>query len=171
MKAKIILTVGPSNSGKSDFARFYAKNGRNVYVLNRDDIRLSLFGLNTLKEYSMTLFKERLVTKIQLSMALDILEESNNLNYNSDVTIIVADTNLSKDVRKTWRSFAESHDASFKLFYDWPSLCTDGRVSRTAKIIPIEELLRRNNLRTGNAVPTDIILNQQRKFIQFLDSQ
>lgn len=162
---KLILTIGPSNCGKSYFASMYAKNNKDkehVIVLNRDEIRLSIFGLSTLKEYRLHRINEKLVTEIQKSIADNSLIAYKNTP--TPITIIVADTNLNRLSRRFWTEYAQNNNLELVLKHDWSS----------DEIIDLEILLERNRRRIKdgkpNPVPEYVILAQYERYLEYIDS-
>ncbi|QHJ78831.1 MAG: hypothetical protein [Caudoviricetes sp.] len=106
--SKIILTVGPSASGKSTWASDYArKNKSRVVILNRDDIRRSMFSFSKWSDYKFKKSTEALVTKYQQKMAIESLD--------AGFQIIIADTNLNPKYREYWKDLAKSRNICFEI--------------------------------------------------------
>lgn len=171
-KNKLVLTVGPSSSGKSTYARSVAESIENTFILNRDEIRLSMFGLQTLKEYKHSRKMESLVTEIQVNTFKSI----NKLFANSteNFVIIVADTNLNPVTRHLWDSLANEYNMELVFVYNWHELSTDHNEWVQLKdkpCIPLDILLDRNKLRGNNPVPENVIVRQYARYMEFLEEQ
>lgn len=106
--SKVILTVGPSASGKTTWANEQVrKNKGKIVNLNRDDIRRTLFVFNQWKDYKFTNAREGLVTDTQFAMARSALTRG--------MTIIVSDTNLNPAFRAKWEELAKEFKVAFEL--------------------------------------------------------
>ena len=69
---EVILTVGCPGSGKTTWAKEYARKNSGV-IFNRDDMRLSMFGFDARNEYKYTKAREKSVTSSQFASALATL--------------------------------------------------------------------------------------------------
>jgi predicted kinase len=85
MRELLLLSALPG-SGKSSWAKLYAKEHKNVKIVSSDAIRIRLFGSQ--KNFS----NEPLVWKT-------FLEDLQNLGQEDDVTVIVDSTNLNNYYR------------------------------------------------------------------------
>lgn len=102
-KAKLILTVGLSGSGKSTWAaQFVAEDPVNRVEVNRDDIRLRLYGREDMYKGS-----ESRVTEVQLSVVESVLREGK--------TVVVSDTNLVSGYRTPFYKLANKYGAELVL--------------------------------------------------------
>lgn len=97
MKAE--LTVGIPASGKSTWAKEQLK-ARNVFEINRDDIRKSLFGFENYADYKFSRKNEQKVTE----KAEEMIRDAATIGAD----IIVSDTNLNPVFRNKLISFCES---------------------------------------------------------------
>jgi predicted kinase len=104
-KNKLIILQGPPASGKSTFAKDYAKENKNCIIVNRDNIRLMTKGFYDCKNY------EDYISEIEISCV------KNGLNMGYDV--IVDATNLNHKTISKWEKLANdiSVDIEFKEFY------------------------------------------------------
>lgn len=171
-KNKLILTVGPSSSGKSTYARYMAEYIEPTFILNRDEIRLSMFGLRTLKEYKHSREMESLVTEIQINTFKSIIKTFTN-RYDH-FRIIIADTNLNPATRHLWDSLANEYNMELVFVYNWHELSTDHNEwvhMKGKSCIPLDILLDRNKLRGNNPVPENVIIRQYARYMEFLEEQ
>lgn len=141
---KAIVTVGISASGKSTFAKEWAKKN-NAVISNRDDLRFSLTGASDWSEYKFNKQTEAMITAIQL----DTMTLAAKRNQN----IIMADTNLNKTYR----------DVLIKNL-------TDIGFDVEIKTFPItlEEAWRRDSLRV-NGVGHLVIYKQYQQWLEYTD--
>ena len=95
---ELIFTVGLPASGKTKWATDFIKRKNNYSELkfvnvNRDDIRMQLFGANTSPDYDFKNNKETLVSDVQECMIISAFKKG--------ISVIVSDTNLNtKSVNK-----------------------------------------------------------------------
>lgn len=114
---KLILTIGPSASGKSTWAeQFCLKNPEFVNV-NRDDIRINLYGKD-----KMFLGDENLVTRLHRGDIYYALT--------SGKSVVVSDTNLRKARNEELVSFCRNVvpdiEVGYQYFLDVPlSVCIE----------------------------------------------
>lgn len=140
---KITLTVGVSGSGKSTWAASQVrKSGGKTIQLNRDDVRFSLFCVDTWAQYHFTAQREGLVSKIIEAAARRAVDNKQN--------IIVSDTNLNPATRQKWADFAKEHGYEFELHY---MPCT------------WDELIARNTVRGARALPEKVLKKQYSEFM------
>lgn len=129
---ELILCRGIPASGKSTFAKAWVHAGEKRVRVNRDDIRLHMFGkLHGVNEVFVTRIEDRMVTTA----------------LKSGYSVIVDDTNIKHEYCK--RLAGLGHDLKV-------------RVSIKQFDIELSEALRRNNIRHengGNHVPEDVIRN------------
>lgn len=95
----VTLTVGIPASGKTTWARQFARDNKNVVITSRDDIR------NTHGWKSG--FDENRVTRIQRSQIEAALLEG--------MDVIVADTNINPEFRRQLVKFCHEHGADVEL--------------------------------------------------------
>lgn len=136
----ILLTVGPSCSGKTTYAEKVTRESDGKVVnINRDDLRMMLYPVGY-HNYKFTKAREDHVTTVAQSMAETALS--------SGRSVIISDTNLDPNRWDYWKALATKHDASFLVshFSVEPS-----------------ELLRRNTARE-RSIPESVILKQVEKF-------
>lgn len=143
---QIILTIGCPGSGKSTWAKEYARTHPGFYVVNRDNIRVGLMGIEARNEYKYSKAKERIVTNMQLDMAQRILETDGTKG------VIIADTNLNASRISLWKEFAKTHNCSLhEEVFDVPWL----------------ELLKRNLHRGEGAVPVPVLRSMFWAFCEY----
>jgi predicted kinase len=120
MMSEVILTVGLPASGKSTWAREEVKRSKSEkMIVNRDDLRKMLFGLETLKKYRYSNEKEKIVTAVQHAIATMLLDRGKS--------VIVADTNLNSRAHADYAHLAGQFDAKIteKLFTEHPRVLID----------------------------------------------
>lgn len=143
---ELILTIGAPGSGKSTWAKEYARNNSGV-VFNRDDMRLSMFGVENRNEYKYTKAREKAVSVAQFASALA------TIHCSGVKCLIVADTNLNPNTRKAWADFCSEH--GFKLtevpFHE-----------------PLHVLFERNFYRGKDAVPLQVIRDMHQKMREYM---
>lgn len=136
------LTIGATSSGKSTYAHQRVRESKGTVVnVNRDDIRRTLFQINSWKQYTFSSDREALVTAVQRQMAISALTQGKS--------VIVSDTNLKPEFRETWVQLAKEHGAEYK---------------ETWFPVALEELKERNAKRGGWSVHADVV---ERMFNQF----
>lgn len=135
-----ILTIGISASGKTTKAKEMCRTNPNFVNLNRDDLRVALFGYNSTGEYKFSKEREKTVTNMQFAMGLNAISTGKS--------IIVSDTNLSEKTRTKWKSFCDTHKVTYaeEIFHTDVEVCQE-----------------RNALR-ANGVPPSIIYKQWQQF-------
>lgn len=141
--SKVILTIGPSSSGKTTWAREQVRKNPGKYInLNRDDVRFALFCADEWSQYKFTAAREQMVTE-QIERTAERAMELNQ-------TIIISDTNLNPATRQKWADFAKKHNAVYEqeVFH-----CT------------YQELLRRNLTRGKYAMQENVIKKQFETFM------
>lgn len=133
---QLIVTVGCPGSGKSTWAKEYARTHPGFYVVNRDNIRVGLMGITARNEYKYSKAREKLVTEIMERQILAIMAKEGTKG------VIVADTNLNEDRRSILEIYADSNGWSYhEEVFDVPWL----------------ELMKRNLYRGEGAVPIDVL--------------
>lgn len=109
---KAIICVGPPASGKSKWTReFMELDDRAMWIeVNRDQARMGLFELTTLRNYKFTKMRESLVTLECTAGYKDAAERGYNL--------IVSDTNLNPGRREALERHLESlgYEVEIKTF-------------------------------------------------------
>ena len=135
------ITVGASCSGKTTYAEARARD-KGFININRDDLRMSLFGLKSMHDYKFTKAKENMVTAAQTSIAGSALAEGKS--------VIISDTNINPGGWEVWKAMAKRFNATFVPTY-FP--------------VPLKELLERNTKR-DRSLPVKIIKQQVERFEQ-----
>lgn len=87
----VFILIGPSGSGKSTWAYEYMRVRKNVVVVNRDSLRISLFSIKDSRDYydyyeRNTKLKEKLVHETYCNIISNAIE--------NEYTIILDNTNL-----------------------------------------------------------------------------
>lgn len=86
---KAIITIGVTSSGKTTFAEKTIKQSRGKMVnVNRDDTRISLFSINSWKNYNFSREREELVTRV----CMDKIRSAHAMNRD----VVISDTNLNE---------------------------------------------------------------------------
>ncbi len=137
---KAILTVGCSGSGKSTWASMQ----KNVFVINRDEIRWEVSGVFGWKEYKFNKETEKRVTEIQHSR---IKEAAAN-----GMDIIIADTNLNLKIRENIFSFCMQHGYEVE-YKEFPAT--------------LEELWNRDRFRGVFSVGRDVLYKQWQNWLEY----
>jgi predicted kinase len=140
---KAIITVGISASGKSTWAKEYAKKNKAI-ISCRDDLRFSLTGASGWGEYKFDKKIENTITRLQ--------HDTFGLAQIYGKDIIVADTNLNKETRENL------HELLYQLKYD---------VEILPFPITLEEAWKRDGLR-ANGVGRDVIYKQWQQWLEFI---
>ncbi|UOX40340.1 polynucleotide kinase [Aeromonas phage AhFM11] len=144
MTQKVILTVGPTCSGKTTWAEEQVRLAPTKFVnLNRDDFRFSLFGARTWSEYKFNKNNEAIVGKAIKDAAIAAIELSRS--------VIISDTNMSESVQAEWKTFADEQGCEFVLQYFAPGLLTT--------------LLERNRYKGNRALPEHVVKEQYARYI------
>jgi len=140
---KAVVTIGISASGKSTFAREWAKKN-NAVITNRDDLRFSLTGAKDWSEYKFNKHTEKLITSIQ--------HDTINLAAVAKKDIIVADTNLNKTYRDKLIELLTTlgYEVEIKTFP-----------------ITLEEAWKRDSLR-ANGVGHHVIYRQYQQWLEYV---
>jgi predicted kinase len=140
---KAIVTVGISSSGKSQWAKEYAKKNKAI-ISNRDDMRFSLTGCSGCGDYKFDKKIESIITCQQTNLAMVASKLGKDL--------IVADTNLNPDYRNTLVTNLE--DLGYEVeIKDFP--------------ITLEEAWKRNAIR-ANSVNHDVIYKQWQQWLKYI---
>ena len=130
---EVILTIGIPASGKTTWARNYAKDDPNTVIVSRDDIRAAHgFTYDLPKEQIAK--NEAFVTKVQHNQIEAALQDGMN--------VIVADTNINSKFRNKLIKFCHEHGADVVLI-PFP--------------IPLDEAIVRDNKRPDR-VGADVIV-------------
>ena len=137
-----IVTVGVPCSGKSTWADEFVAARENWVKIERDEIRMKLFGLDDYSLYRHCKDNEQLVTNC-FNQLLQVCADGN-------LNVVSADTNINPKFRKQLLTKLEDlgYDVKIKKFH-----------------VSLEEALERNKHRDGKFIPEDIIQNMQARFI------
>lgn len=137
--ANLHLTRGVPASGKTTYAQFWVSVGPRRVRVNRDDLRMELFGVYWGEEVD-----ENVVTKVQHSRVKTLLE--------NDFDVVVDDTNLRAKTVKAWLKVAQEAGA-YVTYEDFP-VSVDEAIARDW----------RRGAEGGRSVGEDVI----RKFFRFM---
>ena len=129
-----IVTIGIPCSGKSTWADQFVVERENWVKIERDEIRMRLFGLDDYNLYRHEKDNEQLVTNC-FDQLLQVCSDGN-------LNVVIADTNINPKFRKQLLTKLEvlGYDIKIKKFH-----------------VSLEEALERNDLREGKFIPPDII--------------
>lgn len=144
-KPKMIITIGIPASGKSTWAKEFAKEQDELwYISERDEIRKEFSLHGDLNNYKFSRQKENEITTIQRGDILSYKELDGN--------VIVADTNLNPKTRAELYSYGVSigFDVSYKVFDT-----------------PLEECIKRNQKR-HHTVPESVLIRMQKQLLAYL---
>lgn len=116
------VTVGLPASGKTRWAKEQVKKSKGKALhTSRDDIRLSLFGYDTPKQYRYSGGREELVTKVQRKIVRLAIAEGKD--------VYIADTNLNPSVQRGWMKFAADNNVEIVFHQHFldvhPDVCID----------------------------------------------
>ncbi len=133
-KCEVILTVGCSGSGKTTWAIETCKRFSNYRNVNRDDLRLMLFGVDSPLKYKYTKEKEKLVESIQRMIARETLSRG--------LSIIISDTNLKEKHRVFYKELAKEFNAVYteQVFNESFETLKKRNFYRGEKAIPLSHL-------------------------------
>lgn len=111
--AKLIILSGISASGKSTWARKYVRSTPNTVRVNRDTMRMQLFGYSEedLSDYHNTLTytaNEKLVTICEENLISTLLKHGKD--------VIIDNTNLKKPYIQRYTKTFKHHPIIFKVF-------------------------------------------------------
>jgi len=115
-QAKVILTIGISNCGKSTWTKEYIQANPMFTEVNRDDMRIAFFCDGKRSEYVNYKFsreKEQLVTRVAEERAAFAISKGQG--------VIISDTNLNGKTRAFWKKFAEEKGVPYEeVVFDVP---------------------------------------------------
>jgi predicted kinase len=140
---RAIITIGVSCSGKSSWAREYAKKHKAI-ISNRDDLRFSLTGATNWSEYKFDKKIEDMITMLQRDIILRAAARQKD--------VIIADTNLDFTRREEVVAFCKSVGYDTIEYQPFP--------------ITLEEAWKRDALRP-NGVGRDVIYKQWKQWLKF----
>lgn len=143
---KAIITVGVSASGKTIWAKEYAKKHKAV-ISNRDDLRFSLTGANNWGEYKFDKKIESFISELQWHTATKAAALGKDF--------ILADTNLdsSRRLRAEEQLKDLGYDVEIKPFH-----------------VTLDEAWKRDSLRS-NGVGRDVIYKQWEQWLEYLGNR
>ena len=150
-QAKVILTIGISNCGKSTFAKELIKENPRYTEVNRDDTRIAFFcdgDRNQYNNYKFSRDKEQLVTKINEACAAFAISRGQG--------VIVSDTNLNAKTRNFWKNFAKEKGVPYEeQVFDTPLHVCVGRNIKRDITLPKRVLLGQyESYRKFKGIPT-----------------
>lgn len=102
--SELTITRGLPASGKSDWAKTQVAQGKAHARVNRDDLRLGLFGVVGVGDAG----QEIAVTKAQMAIVASMISKRGR-------KVIVDDTNLRIKTVREWKALAELHGAKFRV--------------------------------------------------------
>ena len=141
----VIIMVGIAGSGKSTWSKNLLDNSPNYIRVNRDTIRMMLFGYTeeSLSQYYINLdkTKEELVTILEMNTIKSFLRKG--------YSIIIDDTNIQKKIINNWCK---------EISKDFPNVTIKFQLMDT----PLEECISRNKLRI-KSIGEDILKKQYSK--------
>lgn len=140
---KAIITVGVSASGKTTWAREYAKKHKAI-IANRDDMRFSLTGSTGWENYKFDKKIEDVVTNLQICLASNAAKAQREF--------ILSDTNLNAERRTEWVKRLENLGYDEVEIKDFP--------------ITLEEAWKRDAMR-GQGVGRDVIYKQWQQWLEY----
>ena len=147
MKAmRAILTIGIPCSGKSTWAEKFCDEN-DYREVNRDNLRMSLFNLESYNDYKMNRYNESLIT----NKVNDLIQKSAQNKQN----IVISDTNLNTTYRVNLINKLRDlgYDVDFKVFD-----------------IEFFDALKRNDKRVNKFVPRSVMYNMYRRFMDYQEA-
>jgi len=132
IKAKLILTIGISGSGKTTWANEQIKNDpENIVNVNRDDTRMALFfngDYSNYSNYEFSYVNENLITKV--------CHDKIKLALAKGLTVIVSDTNITRKFRRKLQMIAFDYDSSYeeKVFEVPLETCIERQLNRDFQV-------------------------------------
>lgn len=138
---KLIMTVGLPGCGKSTYAReWVAQNVRHRARVERDQLRAMMH--DSVWKGDAT---ERQIVAVQKLAVEELLT--------SGVSVVVSDTNLTKENQDLWRDIAKR--------------CKVQLVVKDFRNVPLEQVLAQNAQRTGKQfIPVEVITNLYNRYIK-----
>jgi len=138
---KIILTRGLPGSGKSTWAESYAKIAKNTAIVERDALRLQLFGVY----WTGVQEDEERVTRLQDKLVRSYLAEG--------TSVVISDTHLPDRSVKKWLKLGAEVGVPVEV--------------QDFRHVPLAQVLRQNGNRpTGKYVAPQIIEDRYERFIK-----
>lgn len=139
MTAKIIITRGLPGSGKSTWASSYADSNPNHAIVERDQLRMGLFGTHWTGKQE----DEEKVTRLQEKLVRAALSEG--------MTVIISDTHLPDRSVKKW----------LKLGHELPVPVE----VKDFRDVEISTCIIRNDARTDKKVPVEVLVDKYKRFV------
>lgn len=145
---KAIITVGIPASGKSSYFEELGVESGYWFQVERDILRMCLFGGEFKQDYKFSRHKEKQVTELQEKMIRDKAQD----NYN----LYISDTNLNTKTRN-------------RLV----ALCKELGYEVEIKEFPIsfEEALKRDSKRGRDSVGKQVILGMWKKWLEYKNTK
>ncbi len=142
---KLIMMIGIPGSGKTTMAnKMVADSNGSAMRVNRDDIRIDLFGDN----YKYTKARERAVTDYQNEL-IDVALNTEGIN-----SVIIDDTNLNYNNYLRFKTIADSYNIPLETEWLEDSLNIG--------------LCHKRNQERARTVPYDVIENMYAKYIKLV---
>lgn len=129
-----IVTIGIPSSGKSTWADQFVSERENWIKIERDEIRMRLFGLDDYSQYRHEKDNEQLVTNC-FDQLLQVCSDGN-------LNVVISDTNINPKFRMQLFMKLEEHGYNVKI----RKFC-----------VSLEEALDRNKHRENKFIPEHII--------------
>lgn len=149
MPGKISITVGLPGSGKTTLANeIQAVSPDSTVLISRDGLRKELFNGEGILEGH----QEAYISKVQKQIVKDALRANKH--------VVVHDMNLREKYRTEWAKIARNHGAEFEIID-----LTSVEVGEC-----IDRVWRRYD-QGGRAVPIDVLVELDKKFIKPLQGQ
>lgn len=135
--SRVIILRGLPASGKTSWAKSWVTQAPGRVRVNRDDLRVMLYGRPFLEHDG-----ERLVTEVERGIARDALR--------AGWDVVVDDMNLRPRYVREWQRFARAHRADWEIY---------------ELEIPLDESVRRDEVR-GSKVGVDAIRGMSRWLVK-----
>ena len=143
MTAEIIITRGLPGSGKSTWAKAFASLAGNVAIVERDELRLQLFGCYWTGKQE----DEERVTRLQDKLVRSYLAEGTR--------VVISDTHLPDRSVKKWLKLGVELGVPVEV--------------QDFRHVPLLQVLSNNAERgkwSGKQVPADVIVEKHERFIK-----
>lgn len=135
--SRVVILRGLPASGKTGWAKWWVTQAPGRVRVNRDDLRVMLYGRPVLDHAG-----EKLVTEAERGIARDALR--------AGMDVVVDDMNLRPRYVREWQRFARAHRADWEIY---------------ELGIPLDESVRRDEVR-GSKVGVDAIRGMSRWLVK-----